>query len=253
MYDLQKANMWKRISAALLDVILLFLIAVTLAWATSSIFKYDSYSAQLQACYDKYEAEYGVDLGISSTEYEAMTDEERSKYDAVVDALSKDEEAYYLYNMLINLTLVSVISSIIISYLLVEFLPPMIFGNGQTIGKKIFSLGVMRYDGVKLTPVLLFARTIIGKCAVGTLLPAMAIILVNFGYMGFIGTAVVLGIALLQIVLTFATKAHTPLHDILAHTVVIDLSSQMIFDTPEDLLKYKERIHAELVSRDDSY
>ena len=253
MYDLQKANMWKRISAALLDVILLFLVAVTLAWAISSIADYDSYSAELQACYDRYESEFGVDLEISSEDYAALSQEEQAKYDDVVEAISKDEEAYYLYNMIINLTLISVIFSILISYLLFEFLVPLLLGNGQTIGKKVFSLGVMRLDGVKLTPVLLFARTVLGKCAVCTLLPIMAFIMIYFGFMGVIGTVVILGIVLMQIVLTFATRAHTPIHDILAHTVVIDLASQMIFDTPEDLIKYKQRVHAELVSQDDSY
>ena len=48
-----------------------------------------------------------------------------------------------------------------------------------------------------------------------------------------------------QIVLLFFTKANTPLHDMLAGTVTVDFASQMIFDTPEELLDYKQKLHAE--------
>ena len=35
--------------------------------------------------------------------------------------------------------------------------------------------------------------------------------------------------------------------DKMAHTVAVDMASQMIFDSPEALLEYKKRIHAESV------
>jgi hypothetical protein len=34
---------------------------------------------------------------------------------------------------------------------LLEFLVPYLLKNGQTVGKKMFSLGVMRVDGVKIS------------------------------------------------------------------------------------------------------
>ena len=65
--------------------------------------------------------------------------------------------------------------------------------------------------------------------------------------MGIIGTAVVIGMLVLQLVLLITTKAKTPVHDLLAHTVCVDFASQMIFETPEAMLEYKKRIHAEKV------
>ena len=35
------------------------------------------------------------------------------------------------------------------------------------------------------------------------------------------------------------------IHDLLAGTVVVDYMSQMIFDTPEAMIAYKEKIAAE--------
>ena len=52
---------------------------------------------------------------------------------------------------------------------------------------------------------------------------------------------------LVQIIIISSTKANTPIHDKLAHTVTVDFASQMIFDTTEDMIAYKKRIHAEQV------
>ena len=119
--------------------------------------------------------------------------------------------------------------------------------GGQTLGKKIFGIGVMRLDGVKVTPLQMFVRSILGKCTVETLGPVFCVISVLLKVMGIIGIAVMAAIFLSQIVLVFATKTHTPIHDVMAGTVTVDMASQMIFDTPEALLEYKQRIHAEMV------
>ena len=141
------------------------------------------------------------------------------------------------------------IFSVLLAYLVLEFLVPLFLKNGQTVGKKIFGIGVMRVDGVRVTPVLMFARSVLGKCTVETLVPVLIVIMILFGIMGFFGTMVILALGLFQIILVAATRARTPIHDLLAQTVTVDFASQMIFDTPEDLLAYKTRIHAEEVEK----
>ena len=74
------------------------------------------------------------------------------------------------------------------------------------------------------------------------------VIMILKGVMGIVGLAVLAALLLSQIVLICATKARTPIHDMLAQTVTVDMASQMIFDTPEELLAYKQKIHAEMVS-----
>ena len=54
MYDLQKASMFKRISAYLFDVILLSIVAVLCMLALSAVLGYDGYSETVDAAYDKY-------------------------------------------------------------------------------------------------------------------------------------------------------------------------------------------------------
>ncbi len=249
MYDFQKANMWKRISAALFDFILLITVIAGMALLLSAVLDYDGYMDRMNEKYDEYEARYGLSFDITAEEYAALSPEEKAVYDEANTAFGKDEDAIYLQSMLFNNALIIVIFSILIAYLLLEFMVPLIFKNGQTLGKKIFGIGVMRVDGVRVTPVLMFARTVLGKCTVETLVPVLIVIMILFGMMGFFGTLLIMGLLLLQIVLVAATRARTPIHDLLAQTVTVDFASQMIFDTPEDMLAYKKRIHAEEVEK----
>jgi len=55
--DLQKASIWKRISAALLDVIFLSIVVAFFAMLLSSALGFDRYDAALDECYAKYETQ----------------------------------------------------------------------------------------------------------------------------------------------------------------------------------------------------
>ena len=52
-------------------------------------------------------------------------------------------------------------------------------------------------------------------------------------------------IVIAEIVLLATTKEHCMIHDKLANTVTVDLPSQMIFNTQEELIAYKEKVAAE--------
>ena len=252
MEDFQKAGMWKRISAALLDIVLLFTVVIGIALLLSTVMKYAQYVERMDALYDEYEAEYGLSFDITAEEYQAMTPEEKIPYDQAYDAFANDEEALLVQGKLFTYAIVIVTFSILAGYLLLEFMVPLLFGNGQTLGKKIFGIAVMRIDSVKISPLLLFARTVLGKYTVETMLPVLLLIMVLFKLMGGIGVFVIIGLAVLQIALVAATKGRTPIHDLLAQTVTVDYISQRIFDSPEALLEYKKKIHAEAVEKDRS-
>ena len=80
--------------------------------------------------------------------------------------------------VLVNYTFIIISFSILIGFLIVEFLFPMIFKNGQTLGKKIFGIGVMRVDGVKVTTPILFVRSILGKFTIETMMPVLMVIMI---------------------------------------------------------------------------
>ena len=249
IYDLQRANMWKRISAYLLDAILLGILVVGCALLLSGILGYDRYADDLEKAYDRYEAEYGMSFDISATEYEAMSQEQLAVFEAASEAFSRDEEVIYVYSMLINLTLIITVFSILLGYLVLEFAVPLFLKNGQTLGKKIFGIAVMHTNGVKINTPMLFARTVLGKYTIETMIPVLIVIMIYFNLVGFFGTLMIMLLAFAQAILLIVTHTRSPIHDLIAKTVTVDMASQMIFDSEEDMLEYKKRIHTEKAQR----
>ena len=92
MYDIQRADMWKRISAWLFDFIIIGIVIVGAAWGLSVALKYDMHYANLEASYEKYETEYGIDLNISEEDKEKLTEEELKKYEEAGKQMQKDPQ-----------------------------------------------------------------------------------------------------------------------------------------------------------------
>ena len=251
--DLQKANMWKRISAAFLDGILLVMVTVGVALVLTYALNYNSYSERFQLRRAAIETEYGVNFDTTAEELSIFTEEQLANYNSALDALAADSEAGYCQTMIINLTLIIIIFSILTGYVLLEFVVPLFLKNGQTIGKKTFGIGVMREDGVKISSFVLFARTVLGKYTIEVMFPLLIVIMVAFGFLGIVGIIVLIGMLLMQLILLIATYERTPLHDRLARTVTVDLSSQKIFDSVEELMEYKQRLHAEATEQSNGW
>ena len=62
--ELQKASMWKRISAWLLDIILLSVIVVGIGALLSLATGYDGHTQDLEDAYARYETQYAVTFDI---------------------------------------------------------------------------------------------------------------------------------------------------------------------------------------------
>lgn len=243
--EIQKASMWKRISAYIFDMILLGILAVGIGALLSFVLGYDKYAIALDEAYAKYEQEYGVEFGITEDEYYALGEEERAVFDEASRAVSADKDALYSYNMVVNLSLIIVTFGILFAYLILEFILPLIFKNGQTLGKKIFGLALMRNDCVKINTMALFVRTVLGKFTIETMIPVLIVMMIFLGSMGIVGVIVIGLIILLQLVLLIATSTNSAIHDLLAYTVEVDYASQKIFDSAEELIEYKKKLHAE--------
>ena len=130
-----------------------------------------------------------------------------------------------------------------------EFFMPLWLGNGQTLGKRIFSLCLVRNDGVKLNTMQLFARTILGKFTVETMLPVYILLMLFFGTMGLTGTLILFALLAAQVLCLMVTRTNSAIHDLIAGTVVVDKDSQTIFRTTEDLIAWKKRVAAERAAR----
>lgn len=249
VYDLQIAGLWKRIAAWMFDGILTGILAVGLGLLLSGLLGYDGYSKTVDQAYARYEAEYGITFEISQEEYQALSDPERASYGAAYDALTADGEAMYAYNMMLNLSMVITTLGILLAILLWEFAIPVLLGNGQTLGKKIFGLCLVRNDGVKVNSMQLFARTVLGKFTIETMIPVYLLLMLFWGTMDLTGTLMILGLIVAELMVLALTRTNSAIHDLLAGTVVVDITSQMIFRTTEDLIEYKKKIAAEQAAR----
>ena len=248
--DLQKASMWKRISAFLFDGILLSIVAVLFALVLSGLLGYNGYSQTVNQAYERYGEQFNADLRMSAAQYEALDEAGKQNLQAAFDALNADKEAIRAYSMMMELSLLIISMGLLLGFLLMEFLIPMLLKNGQTLGKKIFGIAVMHTSGVKINGPMLFARTILGKYAVETMVPAYILLMLFFGTMDVTGTVVIILLLILQAGVMIGTHTNSAIHDLLAKTVTVDFASQMIFDSPEALLAYKEKQHAEKVAKE---
>lgn len=238
--DLQKASLLKRISAYLVDLMALVCVISAVAFSLSAVLGYDDYSTQMDAIYEKYEK-----LGLIEIT-EELTEEQIAAYNAAVELFNNDEHARYVYGKVIDLSLIISSVSILVGYVVLEFLVPLWLKNGQTFGKKIFGIGLMRMDCVQVTPFMMFARGVLGKGVVETLIPALLLIMMFLGASIGATALLIIGLLLLaQVILLFATRNHSALHDMLACTIAVDLASQRIFDSPEARIEHIKRISAE--------
>ncbi len=249
MAELQKANFGKRIIAAIFDFILLSILAVGLAAVLSWAFGYDGYLNTVQESYTQYETQYGVEFQITQQQYEELSQEQKATLLEAYQALTQDSNVTYAYNMLISLTMLIMSFSILFGVIMVEFVAPLIFKNGQTVGKKIFEIALMHTEGIQVTNVQLFARAVLGKFAIELMIPLSIIMMLFFNTVGIVGIIVLAVLIIIQIVCLIKTHTNSLLHDVLAGTVAVDIESQKIFKTREELLEHTKKQHAEQVSR----
>ena len=250
--DTQKASISKRISAFLFDFIILCVIAVGIATLLSFVVGYDAKYDALESKYNEYEEKYGIDTNISSSDYDKLTEAEKNLYAEASKAMSEDEELNKAYAILLNLSLITVSFAILLAFVITEIIVPLFFKNGQTLGKKIFGIALMRTDGVAVSAFQVFVRAIIGKYTVETMIPVFLLLFMFFGIIGSTGFIVIFAVLVLQFIIMIVTSTNSMIHDLFAVTVVVDLSSQMIFKNTDEMIQYKKAL-AEKKAREQTY
>ena len=253
MEEIQKASIAKRISAGLLDVIAVSIIATLCAWLISLAADYDGWNKKLEDSYSRYESQYGVTFRITEEEYNNKSSSDKENYDNAYKALVEDSGAMKAYSMVTNLMILTVSLGLFIAVLIWEFIVPLFLKDGRTVGSLIFGIAVMRSNGVRISHISLFIRAILGKYAIETMISVYIIMMIFMNTIGIVGPLVICGILLMQLILIISTKNNQLIHCILSDTVVVDYSSQRIFDSQEDLLEHKKREARDRAERNPYY
>lgn len=271
VYGIEKASILKRISAYILDGILTLILATGLIFAISGILNYDSYYEEMDAFYLEFEEENGFSYNMFSKTEDELNEKElkikeifykeeseltdsdkafKAEYEKAIEEFGNNSDVLYTYNMLVNLTLLMTTIGVLIAILIIEFIIPLIFKDGQTIGKKCFGICLVKNNCVKINNIMLFIRALLGKFTIETMIPLYIIILIIFGGAGATGTIVLFLILVIQLVLIIATKNNCLIHDLMAGTVVVDKTSQMMFATEDELIKFKQEFYKNEANRE---
>ena len=253
MEEIQKASIAKRISAGLLDVIAVSIIATLCAWLISLAADYDGWNKKLEDSYSRYESQYGVTFRITEEEYNNKSSSDKENYDNAYKALVEESGAMKAYSMVTNLMILTVSLGLFIAVLIWEFIVPLFLKDGRTVGSLIFGIAVMRSNGVRISHISLFIRAILGKYAIETMISVYIIMMIFMNTIGIVGPLVICGILLMQLILIISTKNNQLIHCILSDTVVVDYGSQRIFDSQEDLLEHKKREARDRAERNPYY
>ena len=248
-YDLQKASLLKRASAWILDMILLLVLVTGIAAVISPLLHFDSHTKAVAERQSHYESQYAVKLEITQEEYEKLPPAQKEVLEEAYKAFAEDKQANYHYNMIVSLSMVILSLSVLLGFLGLEFAVPMLFGNGQTVGKRVFGIAVMKQNGVQVNAVTMFVRTVLGKFTIEIMIPVYVAHMIFFGVTGLGGTLFLGALLVAQILIMALNHNNSLIHDLLAGTVVVDVASQMIFRDTQDLIDYKKRISREQSNR----
>ena len=253
IYDLQKGSLLKRASAFLLDGILLVILITGFAFAFSAIFRFNHFFEIYYNGVQRYAEEFDVDFGITEEDYNNLPEAEKARIDAADEAVNNDPEIIWATMVLIKEIVAIASLSVFFAYLVLEFILPLILKNGQTVGKKVFGLGVMRTNGVRIRGVSMFIRTFMGKYVIETMIPVLIVMMIIFNAIfgpgmpspGIIGFVIMICLFVAQVILVFWTRKHMMIHDLLSDCVVVDLASQLIFESEQGRLEYISKKDAE--------
>ncbi len=249
--EIQKASLLKRFSAFLLDFILMTIAVTGFAALIGLITGLDGHIDKLSDKQEHYvslitvseSVDFDINFDISKENYDKLSEESRASIDAAYKAFQQDEEVVYAYNMIFNLTLLIATFSMFLAFLLLEFAVPLLLKNGQTVGKKVFGIGVMHQNGIRVNNIAVFIRAVLGKFTIECMIPVFILLTFLFGGSGIVGLVVLVLILILEVFVFFKDRLFMLIHDVMAHTVTVDLASQMIFATEEEALAYRMSLH----------
>lgn len=222
----------KRFAAFFIDLVVFILLLTGVTWIVGDIAGYNRNAELLE---EKY-VEHGIYIVDEKTnEYIFCDTTQKVCQDGWV-TFNKDEEACKYYDKSVELTTLILTISVFVTYAALEFVVPLLFKNGQTIGMFILKIGLVSNDGVRVNHKQMFVRFIIGKYIVATMIPIYGLIFLFFnlygGLLGLIAFASILGIDLLM---TLASPKKAGIANSISSCYACDLDTSMIYDTIEEV------------------
>ena len=253
-YDIQKAPVTKRIGAFLLDFMLLVILIVFATSLLTPAMNVNKHIENIKVITDEieenkeyYEEKYQLKLDITDEEFNTMTEEEKIACNEAWSKMYNETGLTKLENKVVSLYILAITCGALIAILLTEVLVPALMKHGRTLGKRAFGLAVMRKNCVKIHPVQMVARALLGKFTICLMFPIYAIVF--FGLNSMPGKVILVVVLGAQLIAMGVSKNNAAIHDLIVGTTVVDYDSQMIYENQEELLAAIEKDKAERAAR----
>ena len=221
-----------RLAAFLIDAILFVILFTGALYLISLIFDFDTHYSILQEEYKK--VGYLI-FNEESKKWEFLS-QNAPNYAEVSKLVTENdiimEELFFVNSFSVK----SPLAAIAIVLVITEFIIPLILRNGQTVGMKIFSIGLISNSGIAINPIQLFARCFIGKIAVLGIIPALGILYIFLNATGgLLGSLIVLIIYGINLFLLLKSKNNTGIQDLIANVIPVNAKETIFYKTAKEL------------------
>ncbi len=218
---MEKYPFMKRAFAAAIDILLIALLTVFIAMPMSSLTGYKQARSDVDNLFSYMEQTYGVRFNLTAQELANLTEEQSHRYEEAFAFFAGDEENVRTYNRMVLGSYMTVLGSILIAVLILELAVPLILKDGQTAGKKLMGLVVIRMDGSPINALRLIARAVLGKFLVEIAVPVFTILEMYNGITGSRSFLMVMGLFILPAACMILTKERRLIHDFLSGSRVV--------------------------------
>ena len=226
IFEPHRASQVKRAAAYLIDLILFLVVFTGVLYLVSIIIGFQDSLDKLNAMMEQYQV---------------CEDENNPVCIQNWENFNKDSTAVYYSNKTIELLLIVFSVSVIVTNILYELIIPLCLKNGQTVGLKVFNLGFIDNEGVKVRPIQVFVRFLFGKTIVNILIPFYSFLFYTMygGLPGMIAGLLAFGIPVMNILLFLFGPKKCGFANLIGGVFVVDLEDTYIFENKEELIKMK--------------
>lgn len=230
-YGINPASVLNRIMSGLLDFILTVVLATGFFSLISRVLNYDDISNQLMGKYVEYGVYIEDDNGgyqYNGHTYSIVVD--TTTYNEVKERFNNDAVAVNLEYKSETCAFASISTGCLLSLIVIDFVLPLLFKNGRTIGGIMMKVGLISKKGIKISNVQLFARCIIGRYIIETIIP-----IILWALYGVVGVFVFcIG---LVFIITLSPNHQLP-HNIVSNILTCDQNLQYYAISKEDLKEH---------------
>lgn len=232
LYKPVLAKLTNRLAAFLIDAIILVILMTGLLYLISLVFDFDShYQIMIQ---EQIKEGYLI-LNEETEKYETILPT-ASNYEQVCENVSNNallmENLFFVNSFSINAPL----AALAIVLFITEFVIPLFLRNGQTIGMKCFHVALLSTTNIKINPIQLFARCLLGKIAILGVVPLLAILYIFLNISGgLFGTLIVIIVFGVQLICLLKTKNKTGIQDLIANVYPVDSTETIFYKTTKEL------------------